>query len=88
MNLKSCETDKNERSKGEDSNQKRFRRVLLNIRNGDCTEDDWNLLLTKTPDMNKNVIHAKKYVRLSFANEKVANDNYKALQSLDISILK
>ena len=60
--------------------------VLLIIRNGACTEDDWNLLLTRTPNMNKNIINPEGYARLSFLNENLASDNYKALQSLDVPI--
>ena len=74
---------KNERSKGEDSNQKRFRQVLLNIHNGNSTEDDWDLLLTRTPASIKNVINSEEY---AFSNEKVANINYEALQSLNVPI--
>ena len=60
--------------------------MLLNVRNGDCTEDYWNLLLSRTPDMNKKIINPEEYVRLSFSNENVFSDNYKALQSLDVPI--
>lgn len=66
---------KNERFKEEDSNQKRFRQVLLNMRNGGCTENDCNFLLPRTPDLNKNIINAEEYLKLSFSNEKVANNN-------------
>ena len=62
------------------------RQVLLIIRTGACTEDDWNLLLTRTPDMNKNIINPEGYARLSFLNENLVSDNYKALQSLDVPI--
>ena len=77
---------KNERSKGEDINQKRFREVLFNLQNGNSTEDDWNLLLTRTPDNIKCVLDAKNYVKLSFSNEKVATNNYESLQSLNVPI--
>ena len=40
----------NERSKGENNDQKRFRHLLLNLQNGDSTERDWNLLQSRTPD--------------------------------------
>ena len=36
--------------------------------------------------MNKNIISHEEYVRLSFSNENVVSDNYKALQSLDVPI--
>ena len=63
------------------------RQVLLIIRNGAYTEDDWNLLLTGTPDMNKNIINPEGYVRLSFSNQSVVSDNYKALLSLLMFLL-
>ena len=54
---------KNERSNRKHSNQKRFRPMLLNIRNGDCDEVEWNLLLTRTLDLNKNIINTGEYKR-------------------------
>ena len=37
--------------------------MLLNIRNGDCGEIEWNLLLTRTLDLNKNIINVGEYKR-------------------------
>lgn len=54
---------KNERSNRKHSNQKRFRPMLLNIRNDDCDEVEWNLLLTRTLYLNKNIINAGEYKR-------------------------
>ena len=77
---------KNERSRGESREQQRFRQLLLNIRNGTVTEDDWVLLQTRTPDSVGNNMDTKEYVKLSFSNEKVANDNFEALKSLNVPI--
>ena len=76
----------NERSKGGNNDQKRFRQLLLNLRNGDSTESDWNLLLTRTPDSIGNQKDTEEYVKLSFSNEKLASDNFEALQSLNVPI--
>ena len=37
--------------------------MLLNIRNVDCDEVEWNLLLTRTLDLNKNIVNAGEYKR-------------------------
>ena len=59
---------KNERSKGENNDQKRFQQLLLNLRNGDSTESDWNLLQSRTPDSVGRKKDTKEYVKLSFSN--------------------
>ena len=76
----------NERSKGKNNDQKRFRQLLLNLQNGDSTESDWNLLLATTPDSIGNQKYTEEYVKLSFSNEKVASDNFEALQCLHVPI--
>ena len=76
----------NQRSKGDEINQKMFRTVLLNLRNGNSTLDDWNLLLTRTFSNLKNVSNISEYVKLSFSNENVAKNNYEALESLNVPI--
>ena len=63
---------KNERSKGENNDQKRFRQLLLNLRNGDSTESYWNLLQSRTPD--------------SVGRKKYTKEYVKALQSLHVPI--
>ena len=59
---------KNERSKGENNVQKRFRQLFLNLRNGDSTESDWNLLQSRTPDSVGRKKDTKGYVKLAFSN--------------------
>ena len=68
------------RSKGDEINQKWFRTVLLNLRNGNSTLDDWNILLTRTLSNLNNVSNISEYVKLSFSNENIAKHNYEALE--------
>ena len=60
----------------------------MNLRNGDSTESDWNLQLTKTPDSIGNQKDTEEYAKLSFSNEKVASDNFEAPQSLNVLIVQ
>jgi len=41
----------NERSKGNNVEQERFRSALYRLRNGDSTESDWKMFLSRTPAM-------------------------------------
>ena len=66
---------KNERSTGDGDSQEQFRNLLYNLRNGDSSVDDWHRLLTRTPDKIGKDVDVKQYVKLSFSNEKVANNN-------------
>ena len=43
-------------------------------------------MLTRTPGCIKKDVNVKEYVKLSFSNEKVANDNYESLKSLNVPI--
>ena len=57
--------------------------MLTNLRNGNTTLDEWNTLLTGTPQQvtNMDEFH-KESVKLSFGNEKVAEDNYACLMKV------
>ena len=61
---------KNERSKGENDEQKRFRQLLLSLQSVSLTKSDSNLLQLRTKDSVGNKEDAKKYVKLPFSNEK------------------
>ena len=61
---------KNERSKSKNDEHKRFQQLLLNLQSGNSTGSDWNLLQSRTPDSVGNKKDVKKYVKLSFSNEK------------------
>ena len=72
---------KNVRSKGEELEQKLFRKLLLNARDGKCTVDDWKLLLTRSYHQVKDADNSN-YVKLSYSNESVSTANFLALQQL------
>jgi len=67
----------NERAKGTDIGQKQFRDLQTRARDGNSSIEDWNLLLSRTPQTVNNITHFKtSAVKLSFGNEKVATDNF------------
>ena len=73
----------NERAKGSDSVQEDFRNLQITIRDGNCSVDQWNLLLTRTPNNVDDLDSFKAdAVKLSFGNDKVAQDNYEQLKNL------
>ena len=76
----------NERSKGNDIEQETFRNALYRLRNGNSTEEDWKLFLTRTPCNRTDIIDKKSFVKLSFSNENVAYDNHEALTSLNVPV--
>ena len=43
------------RQSGQDPSQVLFRQILLRLRNGEITEDDWKHLMTTTPAHNSNI---------------------------------
>ena len=76
----------NERSKGENLEQERFRAALYRLRNGETTEEDWQLFLSRTPANVNDALVLKDFVKLSFSNEKVACNNHEALTSLNMPV--
>ena len=57
----------------------RFRLLPLNLQSNNSTECDWDLLKSRIPGSVGNKKDAKEYVKLSFSNEKVANNNFEAV---------
>ena len=76
----------NERSKGNCIEQEAFRNALYRLRNGDSTEEDWKLLLTRTSANVTDIVDKNTFVKISFSNEKVALDNHEALTGLNVPI--
>ncbi|KAK2560839.1 hypothetical protein P5673_016650 [Acropora cervicornis] len=78
----------NERARGGDDVQQRFRAIQIRARDGNSNLDDWNMLLLRQP---RNVVDIHNFenfaVKLSFGNEKVARDNYERLKELQQPIL-
>ena len=75
----------NERVTG-DNSDKSFRGLLTNIRNGNVTVDDWNLLKPRTPLMCDNIDTFNDALKLSYGNKKVAEDKFQSLKNLGITI--
>ena len=74
----------NKRAKGSDLMQQDFRNLQITARDGNCSIDQWNLLLTRTPINVENLDSFERdAVKLSFGNDKVAKDNYEQLKRLN-----
>lgn len=56
-----------------------FRELLMRLRTGDCTEQDWKLLLTQQSTNAPNLVEFQDATRLYFSNEEVANYNVEKL---------
>ena len=64
--------------------QEDFRNLQTAARDGNCSVDDWNLLLTQTTaHINDRELFGKDCMKLSFGNKKVARDNYQQLKKLN-----
>ena len=74
----------NERAKGSDLIHEDFRNLQITTRDGNCSIDQWNLLLTRTSINVENLDSFERdAVKLSFGNDKVAKDNYEQLKKLN-----
>ena len=67
------------RVQGMTSEQVQFRDLLLRLRNGDSTVDDWKLLLTRRPSNVTNLCDFEDSTRLFYSNEQVGNYNHEQL---------
>ena len=77
----------NELAKGTALEQEQFRTILTNLRDGNSKIDDWNILLSKTPSHIPDLESFRNdSARLSFGNEKVAQDNFQSLKELGYPI--
>ena len=65
----------NQRVQGSNPEQSKFRELLMRLRTGDCTEQDWKLLLTRQPTNAPNLVEFQDATRLYFSKEEVANYN-------------
>jgi len=74
----------NQRCNSDD--QEKFRNLLLNVRNGVCTVDDWNLLMTRSSSLLTNEL-TPSHVRLSFSNDSVQKENLELMRSLQQPIV-
>ena len=72
----------NQRVQGTTSEQVNFRNLLLRLRKGELTLDDWKLLLTRQPSNIDNSSYFEDATRLFYSNEQVANYNHVQLTKL------
>ncbi|CAB3985549.1 ATP-dependent DNA helicase PIF1 [Paramuricea clavata] len=73
----------NQRVQGMTSEQVQFRDLLLRLRKGDSTVDDWKLLLTRQPSNVTNLCDFEDSTRLFYSNEQVGNYNHEQLTKLE-----
>ena len=73
----------NQRVQGMTSEQVQFRDLLLRLRKGDSTVDDWKLLLTRQPSNVTNLCDFEDSTRLFYSNEQVGNYNHEQLIKLE-----
>ena len=60
--------------------------MLLRLRKGESTVDDWKLLLTRQPSNVTDLCDFEDATRLFYCNEQVANYNHEQLTKLDYPI--
>ena len=68
---------------GSDDEQVRFRDLLLRLRKGESTVEDWELLLTRQPSNVANLSDFQNATRLFYFNDQVANYNHEKLTKLE-----
>ncbi len=73
----------NQRVQGMTSEQIQFRDLLLRLRKGESTVEDWKLLLTRQPSNVTNLCDFEDATRLFYSNEQVANYNHEQLTKLE-----
>ncbi|XP_028417864.1 ATP-dependent DNA helicase PIF1-like [Dendronephthya gigantea] len=76
----------NQRVQGMTSEQIQFRDLLLRLRKGESTVDDWKLLLTRQPSSVINLCEFADATRLFYSNEQVANYNNEQITKLKYPI--
>ena len=72
----------NQRVQGHNPEHTRFRELLLILRKGESTVDDWKLLLVRQPSNVDNLFEFKDATRLFYSNEEVGNYNHEQLIKL------
>ena len=60
-----------------------FTELLLRMRNGETTQDDWKQLLARQPFKVPDIDHFQDVVRLYYTNAEVAAYNYDCLVKLN-----
>ena len=85
---KAVELTHNFRAQGATPEQVAFRELLMRLRTGDSTENDWKLLLKRQPTAVQNISDFANATRLFFHNEQVAHYNFNKLTELQEPIAR
>ena len=72
----------NQRVQGSNPEQVSFKQLLERLRNGDSTQEDWQLLLSRQPSAVPNLSEFENAMRLFYGNDQVATYNYDQLLKL------
>ena len=72
----------NQRVQGSNPEQLSFKQLLERLRNGDSTQEDWQLLLSRQPSAVPNLSEFENAMRLFYGNDQVATYNYDQLLKL------
>ena len=75
----------NQRVQGSSPEQEHFKDLLLRLRKGESTTEDWQLLLTRQPSIAP-IAHFNDATRLFYSNQEVATYNYGQLNKFQHSI--
>ena len=73
----------NRRVSGSDQDQILFRELLLRLRNGETTQDDWKQLLARQPSKVRDIDNFQDVARLYYTNAEVAAYSYDCLVKLN-----
>ena len=76
------------RQAGSDQTSNEFRKLLLRLRDGIVTHDDWQMLLQRTPQQARNTGDFQDAIRLFYDKASVAEYNLKQLYSLKTPVAK
>jgi len=72
----------NQRVQGSDTTQVAFKQLLMRLRTGDSTEEDWRLLLSHQPSLVANLNEFDDAIKLFYGNDQVAEYNHQQLLKL------
>lgn len=76
------------RQSGTSTENKRFREILMRLRDGKSTENDWHTLLERTPAQATNVHEFTNSIHLYYKKDGVAQYNYEAIIKLGTPIAR
>ena len=72
---------------GSSYEQQQFRDLLLRLRKGESTHEDWQLLLSRQPSNVQNIAEFDDATRLFYSNEEVSSYNHNQLNNFSNHVL-